>query len=83
MLARDALLLGVKLSGIRHVKTAVGVQQRHHERVFQLAFTQAKAPARAANNVRRLRHGFHAAGQHRARFTQLDHLRGIHQRLHA
>ncbi len=31
----------------------------------------------------RLRHGFHAAGEHHVRFAQLDHLRRIDDGLHA
>ena len=82
-LARDALLLGVKLGGVGHVQAAIGVEQRHHERVFQLAFAKADAPAHAANHVRRLRHGLHAAGQHDLRLAELNHLRRGHDRLHA
>ena len=35
-LPRDALLLPVKFRGVGHVETAIGVEQRDHERVFQL-----------------------------------------------
>ena len=82
-LARDALLLGIELGGVGHVQAAIAVEQRHHERVFQLAFAQADAPAHAANHVRRLRHRFHAAGQHDLRLAELNHLRGGDDRLHA
>src|ERR1035438_198830 len=32
-LARNALLFGVELGGAGHVKAAIGVEQRHHERI--------------------------------------------------
>ena len=46
-LARDALLLTVKFGGVRHVETAIGVEQRDHERIFQLA-TRGQAQSRRA-----------------------------------
>ena len=82
-LARDAVLLAVELGGVGHVEIAVAVEQRDHQRIFQLAFAQADAPAHAANHVRRLRHRFHAAGQHGLGFAQLDQLRRRDDRLHA
>ncbi len=38
VLARNALLLGVEFGGVGHVEAAVGIEQRDHERIFQLAF---------------------------------------------
>ena len=82
-LASYALLIGIEFGGIGHVQAAIRVEQRHHERIFQLAFAEADAPAHAANHVRRLRHGLHSAGQRDFRLAKLDHLRGGHNRLHA
>ncbi len=82
-LAGDSLLLSVKLGGVCHVEAAVAVEQRDHERIFQLAFAQANAPAHAADDMRRLRHRFHAAGQRDLRLAKLNHLRRTDDRLHA
>ena len=70
----NALLLGIKLGGVGHIEAAVGVEQSNHERIFHLAFTQPKAPTRAANHMRRLGHGFHATRQHRVCFSKLNKL---------
>ena len=48
--ARDSLLLAVKLGGVGHVEPAVAVEQRHHQRIFELASGskgEAVAPANA------------------------------------
>src|SRR5258707_1263195 len=59
------------------------IEQRHHQRVFQFTFTKTQPPARPADDMRRLRHRLHPTSQHHACFAQLDHLRGIHDRLHS
>ena len=81
-LARDALFLAIELGRIGHVETTIGVQQRDHQRIFQLAFAQAKSPARASNHVRRLRHRFHAARQHNIGLAHLDHMCRADDSLH-
>src|SRR3954467_1552580 len=55
-LASNSLLLGVNFGGIGHVQATVGVEQRYHERVFELALAQAETPTRSADHVGRLRH---------------------------
>ena len=72
-----------EVGGVRHVETAMRVEQRDHERVFELAFTEPEAGPRAADHVRRLRHGFHPAGEPVLRLAQSDHLRHRHDGLHA
>ena len=76
-LARDALLRAIKLRGIRHVEAAIAVEQRDHQRIFQLAAGSEIEAIAAANGEWSLRHRFHAAGQNQIRLAQLDHLRGI------
>jgi len=36
-LPRNALLLGIELGGAGHLQAAVGIHERHHQRVFDLA----------------------------------------------
>ena len=82
-LSRDALLFTIKLSGVRHIESAITVKQRNHQRIFKLSSrSQAKAIA-PANREGSLRHGFHASGDHSAGLAELDHLRGIDDGLHA
>ena len=78
LLARDVVLARQVVRGLRHVQAAVRVEQRDHERVFHRRLPEAEALARAANDVRRLRHAFHAAGKHGFGFAKLDHLRAGH-----
>ena len=83
-LAGDVLLLGVKLGGVRHIKAAVAVQQRDHQRVFQFAFAQADSPSACRES--------HAAPGYIDSMppastvfglAELDHLRRRYHRLHA
>ena len=83
LLARDVVLARQVVRGLRHVQAAVRVEQRDHERVFHRRLAEAEALARAADDVRRLRHVLHAAGEHRLRFAQLDLLGGADDRLDA
>src|SRR5436853_4794354 len=47
-LPRDALLLTIELSGVRHIEAAIAIEQRNHHGIFQLASrrqVEAIAPA--------------------------------------
>ncbi len=76
VLARDGVPPGQVVGGLRHVEAAVRVEERHHQRVLELPFAEAQAGACAADDVRRLRHVLHAAGEGEARLAQADHLGG-------
>ena len=53
------------------------VEERRPERVFELSLPQTQAVAQPANDVRRLAHALHAAGEHDVRFAELDELRAV------
>ena len=81
-LARNRMLRAVQFGGIRHVRSAIGIQQRDHQRIFQLPARRQSEPVPPANHKRSLRHGLHPARQHNLRLIGLDHLRRAHNRLH-
>src|ERR1044072_1996670 len=83
LLARDFVAAREVLGRARHRRVAVGVEQRDHQRVFELALTQAQAAARAVDDVRGHRHRLHAADERRARFVQQNHERAGDDRLDA
>ena len=82
-LTGDALLLGIKLGGIGHVEAAIAIKQGDHQRIFELAAGGEGEAVAAANYEWSLRHGFHAAGEHDLGFSQLHHLGGADDGLHA
>ncbi len=53
-----------------HAEATVAVVEGGPERIFEFAFTQAESGARSANHMWRLRHVFHASGQHQSGFPQ-------------
>ena len=75
LLARDAVLRRAVLSGPRHRAAAVRVEERRPQRVLELPLPEAQAVAQAANDVRRLAHALHAAGEDDVRLAEQDHLR--------
>ncbi len=81
-LARNALLRTIKLCGIRHIRPAISIEQRHHQRIFQLSARRQSKSVAPANHKRSLRHRLHPARQHNLRLVGLDHLRRLHNRLH-
>ena len=82
-LARDPVLRAIKLGRVRHVRAAIAIQQRNHQGIFQLAARRKRKPFAPADDEWRLRHRFHSAGQDNISFAKLNHLRRIHDRLHA
>ena len=80
-LARDAVFHRAVLRGDRHRAAAVRIEQRFPQRVFELRVIHAQAGAHAADDVRRLRHALHAAGERDARLAQLNQLRAADRRL--
>ena len=63
LLAGDAVVAGQVVRRLRHVEAAVGVEQGDHQEVLELPLAELEALARAADDVRRLRHVLHAAGE--------------------
>ena len=63
--------------------TAVAVEQRDHQRIFDLAAGREIEAVASANAEWGLRHRFHAAGQNQIGLAQLDHLRRIDDGLDA
>ncbi len=81
-LPRDPLLRSIQLCGVRHIRPAIRIEQRHHQRIFQLPARRQRKSVAPANHKRRLRHRLHPARQHNLRLVGLDHLRRRHNRLH-
>ena len=52
LLARDFVLAREVLGRARHRRVAVGVEERDHQRVFELAPAEREARARAVDDVR-------------------------------
>ena len=63
-------------------KSAIRIEQRHHQRIFELPARSQRKSIASPNHKRRLRHRFHPARQHHLRFLGLDHLRRADDRLH-
>ncbi len=69
--------------GLSHVEIRVRVEERDHQRVLEIALAELESFARTANDVRRLRHVLHAAGENRRRFVELNLFRGVDHGLDA
>ena len=54
-----------------------------HSVVFELALAEPQPVAQAADDVRRLAHALHAAGEDDVRLAELNHLRAADRRLDA
>src|SRR6185295_13576050 len=83
LVARDAVLGRTVLRRPRHRAAAVRVEERGVERVLELPLAEAEAAAQSADDVRRLAHVLHAAGQDDVRFAEQDELRAADRRLDA
>ena len=77
LLARDFVFLCDEFAGVAHVEVFVDVPQAiidHRVEDFRIA--EAEAGARAFQQVRAIRHRFHAAGNDDFGFSERDALRG-------
>ena len=82
--ARDAVLLGDLLAGDAHVEVVVDVPQAVPDhRVDQLAVAEAHARARFRQQVRRVAHALHAAGDDHFGIARADRLGREHHALEA
>ena len=79
----DAVLAPKVLGRGGHVAAAIRIEQCNHEGIFELALAQLEPPACTTNDVRRLTHGFHTAGEDNSGFAKFDQLSGRDDRLYA
>ena len=78
------VLLGEVLGGDRHRHAGVAVGERVPQGVAELLLlAERQAPARAAHDVRRLRHRLGAADEHDLRLAEQDLLGAVDDRLEA
>ena len=76
--APDAVPLGEALRGLGHGEAAVRVAQRLPQRVLERRRRpEPQSPARAPHHVRRLAHGFGAAGEHDVGLAEQDLVRAL------